>query len=112
VFALMVIQFILGVSGAGTSPILGGLHAVNALLIAATTYLLIKTHDTQPRHTHPPPYSRDMIIPSPQGRLAVFARRTQPSCRIPPKEDDPCPARRIPRGYGDSSISGGIKGGA
>ena len=30
-FGLMVIQLILGVSGAGTSPILGGLHAVNAL---------------------------------------------------------------------------------
>jgi Family of unknown function (DUF6220) len=48
-FGLMVIQFILGVSGAGTSPILGGLHAVNALLIAAVTYLLI--NDAR----HPPP---------------------------------------------------------
>jgi Family of unknown function (DUF6220) len=41
-FGLMVIQFILGVSGAGTAPILGGLHAVNALLIVAVTYLLVK----------------------------------------------------------------------
>ena len=41
-FGLMVIQLILGVSGAGTSPILGGLHAVNALVIVAATYLLVK----------------------------------------------------------------------
>jgi hypothetical protein len=38
----MILQFILGVSGAGTSPVLGGLHAVNALLIVAVTYLLVK----------------------------------------------------------------------
>jgi hypothetical protein len=51
VFALMVIQFILGVSGAGTSPVLGGLHAVNALVIVAVSYLLIKDarHPTPPR---------------------------------------------------------------
>jgi Family of unknown function (DUF6220) len=41
-FGLMIVQFILGVSGAGTSPVLGGLHAVNALVIVAVTYLLIK----------------------------------------------------------------------
>ena len=41
-FGLMVIQLILGVSGAGSAPILGGLHAVNALVIVAVTYLLIK----------------------------------------------------------------------
>jgi Family of unknown function (DUF6220) len=41
-FGLMILQFILGVSGAGTSPVLGGLHAVNALLIVAVTYLLVK----------------------------------------------------------------------
>jgi Family of unknown function (DUF6220) len=41
-FGLMVVQLILGVSGAGTSPVLGGLHAVNALLIVAVAYLLVK----------------------------------------------------------------------
>ena len=41
-FGLMILQFILGVSGAGTSPVLGGLHAVNALVIVAVTYLLVK----------------------------------------------------------------------
>ena len=41
-FGSMIVQFILGVSGAGTSPVLGGLHAVNALLIVAVTYLLVK----------------------------------------------------------------------
>lgn len=41
-FCLMVIQLILGVSGAGSAPILGGLHAVNALVIVAVTYLLVK----------------------------------------------------------------------
>jgi hypothetical protein len=41
-FGLMVLQLILGVSGAGSAPILGGLHAVNALVIVAVTYLLIK----------------------------------------------------------------------
>ena len=38
----MVIQLILGVSGAGSAPVLGGLHAVNALVIVAVTYLLVK----------------------------------------------------------------------
>jgi Family of unknown function (DUF6220) len=42
VFGLMILQFILGVSGAGTSPVLGGLHAVNALLIVAATFVLVK----------------------------------------------------------------------
>jgi Family of unknown function (DUF6220) len=41
-FGLMIVQFVLGVSGAGTSPVLGGLHAVNALVIVAVTYLLVK----------------------------------------------------------------------
>ena len=41
-FGLMVIQLILGVSGAGSAPVLGGLHAVNALVIVAVTYLLVK----------------------------------------------------------------------
>ena len=41
-FGLMVLQFVLGVAGAGSSPVLGGLHAVNALLIAAVTAVLVR----------------------------------------------------------------------
>jgi hypothetical protein len=42
---LMILQFILGVAGAGTAPVLGGLHAVNALLILVVLYLLVRdTH--------------------------------------------------------------------
>jgi len=43
--ALMVLQFVLGVAGAGSAPVLGGLHAVNAVLIVAVVYLLMRgTH--------------------------------------------------------------------
>ena len=48
---LMIVQFVLGVSGAGTSPVLGGLHATNALAIAAVAVLLIKVS----RSTHGAP---------------------------------------------------------
>ena len=42
---LMVLQFVLGVAGADSAPVLGGLHAVNALLIVAVVYLLMRgTH--------------------------------------------------------------------
>jgi Family of unknown function (DUF6220) len=41
-FGLMVLQFVLGVAGAGSVPVLGGLHAVNALLIATATALLVR----------------------------------------------------------------------
>ena len=41
-FGLMVLQFILGVTGANDSAWLGALHAVNALVIVAVTYLLIR----------------------------------------------------------------------
>jgi hypothetical protein len=41
-FGLIIVQFALGVSGAGTSPLLGGLHGVNALLIVAVAYLLVR----------------------------------------------------------------------
>ena len=42
---LMILQFVLGVAGAGSSPVLGGLHAVNAVLIVAVLYLLVRgTH--------------------------------------------------------------------
>lgn len=40
--ALMILQFVLGVAGAGSSPVLGGLHAVNAVLIVAVVYLLVR----------------------------------------------------------------------
>ena len=43
---LMILQFVLGVAGAGSAPVLGGLHAVNAVLIVAVVYLLV-------RGTHP-----------------------------------------------------------
>ena len=39
---LMVLQFVLGVAGANSAPVLGGLHAVNAVLIVAVVYLLMK----------------------------------------------------------------------
>ena len=42
---LMVLQFVLGVVGANSAPVLGGLHAVNAVLIVAVVYMLMKgTH--------------------------------------------------------------------
>jgi uncharacterized membrane protein YhaH (DUF805 family) len=41
-FALMIVQFVLGVAGAGTAAWIGGLHAVNALLILAVTGLMIR----------------------------------------------------------------------
>jgi hypothetical protein len=41
-FGLMVVQFLLGVSGAGTAAWLGGLHAVNAVLLLGVAYLLVR----------------------------------------------------------------------
>jgi len=41
-FGLMVVQFVLGVAGANSSPVLGGLHAVNAMLITAATAVLVR----------------------------------------------------------------------
>ena len=41
-FVAMLVQTILGVSGAGTAPILGGLHVVNALVVVAIAYLLVQ----------------------------------------------------------------------
>ncbi len=46
---LMVIQFILGVAGANSAPILGGLHAVNAVLIVAVVYFLIRDTHERPK---------------------------------------------------------------
>jgi hypothetical protein len=42
-FVAMLVQTILGVAGAGTAPILGGLHVVNALVVVAIAYLLVKS---------------------------------------------------------------------
>jgi Family of unknown function (DUF6220) len=49
-FGLMVVQLALGVIGSGTAPWVGGLHAVNALLITGVTYLLVRGA----RHDHAP----------------------------------------------------------
>ena len=40
-FGLMVVQFVLGLAGAGSAPILGGLHALNALILTGVTFLLV-----------------------------------------------------------------------
>jgi hypothetical protein len=42
-FVAMLVQTILGISGAGTAPILGGLHVVNALVVVAIAYMLVKS---------------------------------------------------------------------
>jgi hypothetical protein len=42
-FVAMLVQTILGVSGAGTAPVLGGLHVVNALVVVAVAFLLVKS---------------------------------------------------------------------
>jgi Family of unknown function (DUF6220) len=41
-FGLMVLQFVLAGLGAGTAAWVGGLHAVNAVLITGATFLLIR----------------------------------------------------------------------
>jgi hypothetical protein len=41
-FGLMVVQYVLGVAGAGSSSVLGGLHTVNALLVATITVALVR----------------------------------------------------------------------
>ncbi len=41
-FGLMIVQLVLGLIGSGTAPWVGGLHAVNALLITAVAYLLVR----------------------------------------------------------------------
>ena len=41
-FGLMVVQYVLGAADAGSSPVLGGLHAVNALLVATITLALMR----------------------------------------------------------------------
>jgi hypothetical protein len=39
-FGLMVLQLVLGVAGAGSAPVLGGLHVLNAIVIVWVTYRL------------------------------------------------------------------------
>jgi uncharacterized membrane protein YidH (DUF202 family) len=46
-FGLMVVQFILGVTGASDSPYIGVLHGMNALAIAFLTYRLIRVTRTE-----------------------------------------------------------------
>lgn len=41
-FGLMVLQFILGATGASSSPYFGVLHGINALVIAFVTYRLVR----------------------------------------------------------------------
>jgi hypothetical protein len=41
-FGLMVLQFVLGVAGAGSAPVLGGLHVLNAIVIVWVTYQLVR----------------------------------------------------------------------
>jgi hypothetical protein len=52
-FGLMIVQLALGIIGSGTAPWVGGLHAVNALLITAVAYLLVRgaRHDPAPAAT-------------------------------------------------------------
>jgi hypothetical protein len=48
-FGLMILQLILGVAGAGSAPVLGGLHVLNAIVIVWVTYRLVqltRTHRT------------------------------------------------------------------
>jgi uncharacterized membrane protein YoaK (UPF0700 family) len=59
-FVAMLVQTILGVSGAGTAPILGGLHVVNALVVVAIAYLLVKSV-RQPTDTGRP----DRVVEAP-----------------------------------------------
>ncbi len=42
VFVLMVVQFILGITGASDSPYIGVLHGMNALVIAFLAYRMVK----------------------------------------------------------------------
>lgn len=49
-FGLMVLQLVLAGVGSDSAPVVGGLHAANALLITALTYLLVRDarHDREP----------------------------------------------------------------
>jgi Family of unknown function (DUF6220) len=41
-FVLMVVQLFLGIIGSGTAPLVGGLHAANALLVTGVAFLLVR----------------------------------------------------------------------
>jgi cytochrome bd-type quinol oxidase subunit 2 len=41
-FGLMILQFFLGIIGSGSAPVVGGLHAANALLVTGIAYLLVR----------------------------------------------------------------------
>lgn len=41
-FGLMIVQFFLGIIGSGTAPVVGGLHAANALLVTGVAFLLVR----------------------------------------------------------------------
>jgi Family of unknown function (DUF6220) len=47
-FGLMVVQALLGGAGADSAPVLGGLHVLNAAVITAVTYLMIRESRRQP----------------------------------------------------------------
>jgi FtsH-binding integral membrane protein len=41
-FGLMILQFFLGIIGSGSAPLVGGLHAANALLVTGAAFLLVR----------------------------------------------------------------------
>lgn len=41
-FGLMIVQFFLGIIGSGSAPVVGGLHAANALLVTGVAFLLVR----------------------------------------------------------------------
>jgi hypothetical protein len=49
-FGLMVLQLVLAGIGSGSAPVVGGLHAANALFITVVAYLLVRDarHDREP----------------------------------------------------------------
>jgi phosphatidylglycerophosphate synthase len=49
-FGLMVLQLVLAGIGSDSAPVVGGLHAANALLITGVAYLLVRgaRHDREP----------------------------------------------------------------
>jgi len=49
-FGLMVLQLVLAGIGSGSAPVVGGLHAANALFVTAVAYLLVRDarHDREP----------------------------------------------------------------
>jgi Family of unknown function (DUF6220) len=52
-FGLMILQFFLGIIGSGTAPLVGGLHAANALLVTGTAFLLVRDARHGPEPAEP-----------------------------------------------------------